>query len=254
GLSEEADLGSARGFENLVGRAGYVVQDQVLKRQPRVRGAGDPEIEQVDVEALLHQVLHQAVTRYQVQDVRLEYEPVDQEYRDRSSLAATAFCAPVAVETGLVLGPDHLSRRSSCLDPDLLQQYMCTRGVLPHADRLRAVVVDDPERSETEAIHMTISLVVKLCLAASGAIADHARPPPRSASPALATARGRWTCALAVSSCCSATLVFLSTRNPLIAHWQEFWVIKPDGTTPQPRPLSPREVVSTWTALQSSVS
>jgi hypothetical protein len=45
---------------------------------------GDPEVEQVHVEALLHQVLHHAVARHQVRNVRLEYEAVDQEHRDRS--------------------------------------------------------------------------------------------------------------------------------------------------------------------------
>ncbi len=74
---------------DLLDRAVQVVQDEVLERQLRVLGAGDPEVEQVDVESLRHQVLDQAVAGYQVQDVWLEHEPVDQEHRHRTPLSHT---------------------------------------------------------------------------------------------------------------------------------------------------------------------
>jgi hypothetical protein len=65
-VPEEADLLSTRGLQNLLNRAAHVVQDEVLERQHRVLETRDPKVEQVDVEALLHQVFDQAVARYQV--------------------------------------------------------------------------------------------------------------------------------------------------------------------------------------------
>ena len=141
GLSEEADLGGPRGGQNLLHRGRQVIEDQVIEPQSRVLATGDPEVEQVDVEALLHEVLHQAVARYQVQDVRLEHEAVDEEQRDRAPFAAGA---AVAIEPRLVLGPHDLSGRGSGVDRELLRRTWVPVAYFLHPDRLRAVTVGDP--------------------------------------------------------------------------------------------------------------
>jgi len=60
---------------------------------------------------------------------------------------------------------------STVVDGRLVDRGGHARRGLPHPDRLRAVVVEDPERPEAEPTH------------GSGAIADHARPPTRAAPP-----------------------------------------------------------------------
>jgi hypothetical protein len=54
------------GLDDLLDRAVHIVQDEVLQRQPRVLGAGDPEVQHKDVEPLADQVLDQAVARHEV--------------------------------------------------------------------------------------------------------------------------------------------------------------------------------------------
>ena len=125
-LAEQADLGRARCGQHLLDRVGDVVEDQVIERHPRVLRAGDPEVEQVHVEALRDEVLHQAVARHQVKDVWLEHEAVHQQQRDTSPSRVCARCALVAVQACLVVGPDRLAGR----DP-VSTSISCSRTWVP---------------------------------------------------------------------------------------------------------------------------
>jgi hypothetical protein len=66
GLAEEAYPPGPGGLDDLLDRAVHVVQDEVLQRQPRVLGAGDPEVQHKDVETFPGEVLDQAVARHEV--------------------------------------------------------------------------------------------------------------------------------------------------------------------------------------------
>src|SRR5215207_3847422 len=152
-VAEEGELLGARDPHDLLGRSRQVVEYVVFEVEVLVLVAGDAPVEHVDVEALAHEVLDQAVARDEVEDVGAVYERVDDEDRDRVFLWLLGL---VAVELGLVLGPDSRLGGLACfglgaLDNDpqspvvLLEEVLELRGrdaclLLRHLDPVEALL------------------------------------------------------------------------------------------------------------------
>src|SRR5215204_490951 len=173
-VAEEGELLRARDPHDLLGRPRQVVKHVVFEVEVLVLVAGDAPVEHVDVEALAHEVLDEAVARDEVEDVGAVYEGVDDEDRDRILLWLLRL---VAVELGLVLGPDGRLGGLACvglsaLDDDpqspvvLLEEVLELRGcdaclLLRHLDppllRTSSTVIWPPAPVPTISVRSTPS-------------------------------------------------------------------------------------------------
>src|SRR5260370_41462844 len=82
-----------------------IVYHIMFEREMFILDARNPPIEQIDIEALAKQVLHEAVAWYQVQDIRPIDEGIDQQDGNWELLLDPRY---IVVEFGLVLSPDYL--------------------------------------------------------------------------------------------------------------------------------------------------
>src|SRR2546426_12433618 len=99
----------------------------MVERETFVLVARNPPIEQIDIEALAKQVLHEAVAWYQVQDIRPIDEGIDQQEGNRELLLNYRY---IVIEFGLVLSPDYLLRCPTCLNLRSLKDEGYSHSIL----------------------------------------------------------------------------------------------------------------------------
>ena len=125
---KEADRLAVGSSEDLLDRLGKIVEHIVVERENVILVARNPPVEQIDIETLLDQILHEAVAWDQIQDKGPIDERIDQQQGDREPGLPLR---DIAVECGLVPGPDHLLGRLAGRDPGSRQQEVEPQAVIP---------------------------------------------------------------------------------------------------------------------------
>src|SRR5260370_34373450 len=99
----------------------------MAERETFILVARNPPIEQIDIEALAKQVLHEAVAWYQVQDIRPIDEGIDQQDGYWDLLLDPRY---IVVEVVRVLSPDYLLGCPTCLNLRSLNDHVHSVSVL----------------------------------------------------------------------------------------------------------------------------
>ena len=132
---QAADAGSKEGqrlavgsSEHLPDRFGKIIHHIVVEHENMILVSRNPPVEQIDSETLLDQILREAIARDQIQDKGPVDERIDQQQGNRE---ADLSLRDIAIERGLVLGPDHLFGRLAGRNPGSRQQEVEPQAVIP---------------------------------------------------------------------------------------------------------------------------
>ena len=90
-VADDRDLGLAAVFAHPLDALGDEVEDVVLEAQPCVLGTRHAPVDHVDVEALLHQELDQALAGREVEDVGLRHSDMTSSTGTRYTSSACAW-------------------------------------------------------------------------------------------------------------------------------------------------------------------